>query len=182
MAAISRYRIIENLLPASVADNLRRHVIEISDLESVKAGDRQVPGSPAAYADPVTERLLSVLLPQVEAHTQARLFPTYSYWRLYKKGAILSRHKDRPACEISLTISLGYEPEEAWPIWLEDETGPVGISLRKGDALLYRGSEIYHWREQFTGSYAAQLFLHYVYQDGPHELLKYDGRTSLRMG
>ena len=31
------------------------------------------------------------------------VLPTYSYARLYTEGEILSKHKDRPSCEISVT-------------------------------------------------------------------------------
>jgi hypothetical protein len=53
--------------------------------------------------------LLEDLLPHFEKACGKRLYPTYSYARLYKPGEELKKHKDRPACEISATITLGFE-------------------------------------------------------------------------
>ena len=48
-----------------------------------------------------------------------------------------------------------------------------------GDALLYRGIELPHWREAFDGDRMAQVFLHYVDRDGPHRDWAYDKRARL---
>jgi hypothetical protein len=54
------------------------------------------------------------------------------------------------------------------------------VDMQVGDAVLYRGMNIEHWREKYTeGQWQAQVFLHYVDADGPHADQKYDGRTSL---
>ena len=54
----------------------------------------------------------------MEKHTGLKLSETYSYARIYKKGDVLHRHKDRYSCEIS-TLNLGGDD---WPIYL-DPTG-----------------------------------------------------------
>ena len=69
--------------------------------------DQQVPGSYAKYADRLMETLLVKVIPIMKAKTELNLIPTYSYTRLYRKGNILKRHKDRPSCEISTTLNLG---------------------------------------------------------------------------
>ena len=94
--------------------------------------------------------------------TELELIPTYSYARIYKKGDVLERHKDRYSCEVSMTMNLGGDP---WPIYLEpsgetDKEG-VKVDLEPGDALIYRGCEVEHWREAFEGENCAQVFLHY---------------------
>jgi PKHD-type hydroxylase len=49
-----------------------------------------------------------------------------------------------------------------------------------GDAVMYRGMDKYHWREPYTeGKWQAQVFVHYVDQNGPHAEWKYDKRESL---
>ena len=45
----------------------------------------------------------------METMTSLELVPTYSYHRLYTTGTELKRHKDRPSCEISTTLCLGYD-------------------------------------------------------------------------
>jgi hypothetical protein len=48
------------------------------------------------------ETLLQRMKPVMEEATNLKLIETYSYARIYKKGDILHRHKDRPSCEILL--------------------------------------------------------------------------------
>ena len=58
--------------------------------------DRQVPGAYSKYGDWVMETLLQYMRPIMKEKTGLDLIPTYSYTRLYEKGNILRRHKDRP--------------------------------------------------------------------------------------
>ena len=144
-------------------------------------GDTQVPNTYSHYGDMVMETLMVKMLPVMAKETGLDLIPTYSYARIYKKGDILRRHKDRPSCEISTTLNLGGDP---WPIFI-DGTGansvideykqihkpnaPKGtkILLEVGDMLVYSGCELEHWREPFEGNTCAQVFLHYNHVNGP---------------
>ena len=156
--------------------------------------DKQVPGSYAKYADRLMETLLVKVIPIMKAKTELNLIPTYSYTRLYRKGNILKRHKDRPSCEISTTLNLG---GDNWDIFL-DPTGtnnvideyknihkpnaPKGIkiSLKPGDMLIYSGCELEHWREPFQGNLCGQVFLHYNHANGPYAKTNlYDKRPML---
>ena len=156
--------------------------------------DSQVPGSYAKYADRLMETLLVKVIPIMKAKTELNLIPTYSYTRLYRKGNILKRHKDRPSCEISTTLNLG---GDNWDIFL-DPTGtnnvidedknihkpnaPKGIkiSLKPGDMLIYSGCELEHWREPFQGNLCGQVFLHYNHANGPYAKTNlYDKRPML---
>lgn len=141
--------------------------------------DAQVPDAWSAHGDLFMDGLLLATLPLAEEVTQAKLFPTYSYFRVYKNGDVLAKHKDRPSCEISLSLCLGYEAEMPWAIWIEGPTGVASIELQPGDALFYRGIECSHWREPMVGDRAVQVFLHYVDQDGPYAEWKFDKRPSL---
>ena len=134
--------------------------------------DIQVPNTYSHYGDVVMETLLERVKPRMEKETKLKLVPTYSYARIYKKGDILKRHKDRFSCEISTTMFLGGEP---WDIYLEPNknVGPssdpyvpttnkgIKVSLKPGDMLIYSGCELEHWREAFQGQNCAQVFLHY---------------------
>jgi hypothetical protein len=146
--------------------------------------DPQVPGAYSKYGDWVMETLLQYMRPIMKAKTGMDLVPTYSYTRLYEKGNILKRHKDRPSCEISTTLHLG---GDEWPIFL-DPTGSdyviygkggeekivkpgapkgVRVDLKVGDMLIYSGCELEHWREPFEGTVCSQVFLHYNHAKGP---------------
>jgi len=143
--------------------------------------DQQIPGSYSKYGDWAMETLLMFMIPIMKAKTGMDLVPTYSYTRLYEKGNILKRHKDRPSCEISTTLHLG---GDEWPIFLDpsgqdfviDERknihkpgAPKGIrvDLKVGDMLIYSGCELEHWREPFQGNVCSQVFLHYNHANGP---------------
>jgi len=143
--------------------------------------DEQVPETYSNYSDIAMETLLKGLKPLMEDETGLKLYETYSYARIYKKGDILKRHKDRYSCEFSTTLNLG---GDNWPIYLEPsgEEGKEGkkISLTQGDMLIYKGCEVEHWREPFTGENCAQVFLHYNdASDEKAEENKFDGRPFL---
>ena len=156
--------------------------------------DQQVPNTYSHYADHVMESLLMKVMPNIKEETGLVLIPTYSYARIYKKGDILKRHKDRPSCEISTTIHLGGAP---WPIFI-DGTGadtvidehkqihkpnaPEGtkVLLEVGDMLVYSGCELEHWREPLDGDICGQVFLHYNHVNGPFaDKNTFDGRPML---
>ena len=128
--------------------------------EDPKTG--QVPNTYSCYSDIAFETLMLKCQPEMEKVTGLKLYPAYTYARIYKKGDVLKRHKDRFSCEISTTMNLGGDD---WPIYLEPsgEVGKKGIkvNLKPGDMLVYSGCELEHWRNKFKGKDCAQVFLHY---------------------
>ena len=68
--------------------------------------DDQVPNTYSHYSDIAMETLLLSVQPKMEKLTGLKLNPTYSYARIYKRGDVLHRHKDRFSCEISTTMNL----------------------------------------------------------------------------
>ena len=155
--------------------------------------DEQVPNTYSHYADTAMETLLLNVQPKMEKLTGLKLNPTYSYARIYKKGDVLHRHKDRFSCEISTTMNLGGDD---WPIYLENKKNvgvPDGkkytasstnegkkISLKPGDMLVYKGTILEHWREVFLGDNCAQVFLHYNNKDSKDaDKNIFDGRPHL---
>ena len=158
--------------------------------------DQQIPGAYSKYGDWVMETLLMFMIPIMKQRTGLDLIPTYSYTRLYEKGNILHRHKDRPSCEISTTLHLG---GDEWPIYM-DTTGAnnilsgretttvvkpgapkgVRVDLKVGDMLIYSGCDLEHWREPFQGNVCSQVFLHYNHANGPFAKTNLlDGRPLL---
>ena len=141
--------------------------------------DDQIPDTFAIYSDAAMDTLMLKCQPIMEKTTGLKLQPSYTYARIYKKGDILKRHKDRFSCEISTTLNLGGDD---WPIYLSPyenvgipewvEGGKKGINtvskakgvkinLEPGDMIIYKGNELEHWREKFKGKNCAQVFLHY---------------------
>ena len=141
--------------------------------------DDTAPGALSSAGDVFMDGLLMDLLPQAEDITQLKLFPTYSYFRVYHRGDVLAKHTDRQSCEISLSLCLGFEGERPWPLMVEGPQGITSADLAPGDALLYRGIDCPHWRDTLEGERNAQVFLHYVDQNGPYAEFKYDKRPGL---
>jgi hypothetical protein len=124
--------------------------------------DPDIPYSFCKYGDHAMETLLMQMLPIMIKTTGVKLHPTYSYARIYKKGDILERHKDRASCKISTTLFLG---GDQWDIYLEpsgkkNKKG-IKIVLNQGDMLIYKGQDMEHWRNRFKGNICTQVFLHY---------------------
>jgi hypothetical protein len=134
----------------------------------------QIPNTYSAYGNIAMETLLLKCQPGMEKATGLKLYPAYTYARIYKKGDELKRHKDRFSCEISTTMNLGGDD---WPIYLSpnenvgipdgkkittiSQAKGVRVDLKPGDMLVYSGCELEHWREKFKGKECVQVFLHY---------------------
>jgi len=116
------------------------------------------------YADPLMESLMVNKLKIMERESGLQLLCTYAFWRMYTLNADLKKHKDRSSCEISATVMLGSDGTP-WPIYMEG----TEINMEPGDAAIYLGCEIEHWREEFKGDWHAQTFLHYVDANGPNK-------------
>ena len=163
--------------------------------------DQQSPDQPAWAGESFLDALLVQQQGKAEELAGKELYPTYTYARMYSPGAILEPHKDRSACEISLTCTLGFEGEAAALYMCEDkkptEELPAGeltdeeieaqrlkgnptkiILSSPGDAILYKGCEMIHWRDSIKEGTRnlAQIFMHYVSKNGQNASHKYDGR------
>jgi len=128
------------------------------DLKQSNVGDTMF------YGDAAAEALLLKYKDKVSQITNKKLLPTYSFWRMYTKNAILKPHTDRPSCEISVTIMLSSDGTK-WPIFVDGNA----VELNPGDGVIYLGQELKHWREQFKGDYHSQVFLHYVDEEGKNK-------------
>ena len=206
--AFNKFQVIKNAVPYELANFifnyflLKRDAVDFMYKNNITYDngslgtwtDKQIPNTYSHYADMVMETLLMKVLPKMQQETGLQLIPTYSYARIYKRGDILKRHKDRPSCEISTTLNLG---GSSWPIFI-DGTGadnvvdeykniikpgaPEGtkVLLDVGDMLVYSGCELEHWREPFPGQECGQVFLHYNHRNGPFaEKNKFDKRPLL---
>lgn len=133
------------------------------------------------YGDMLGDSLLYYLNKPMSEATNLNLIPTYSYMRIYKKGAILKKHIDRSSCEISATLNIS--GGENWPIYvapLKEKKKKNKIILNPGDLLIYRGMELNHWRDEFKQQSCIQIFLHYNDQNGPYGKTNlFDGRKTL---
>jgi hypothetical protein len=116
------------------------------------------------YGDTVFESLMLKQLPLMEKETGVQLLPTYAFWRCYTKFSSLANHTDRRSCEISVTLNINNDGTP-WPIYMNGKP----VYLDKGEAVIYLGRQLPHYREEFQGDFSMQAFLHYVDKNGKNK-------------
>jgi hypothetical protein len=106
------------------------------------------------------------------------LFPepvkrSYCYLGIYHDRAVLPKHVDRKQCRWNVSVVLDSSPEitnseQSWPIYLERVPHkPIAIHAIIGDAIIYRGNKIPHWRDPLPTRFSqvSICFFHYVHKD-----------------
>lgn len=171
----NNYLFVPNFISQERAQTLEQdfYALEASGQYSK---DHQAPSSPAVYDFMPFIELLCEKTNEVSKLVEELVLPTYTYARIYKNGEVLARHRDRPACEISLTVHVGGDAD--WDISIQKPSGEeISLRLKQGDAMLYLGNVADHWRGQpFTGQNYSQVFLHYVRSRGPNNWAYFDKR------
>ena len=168
MAAVN-YKLIKNFFSKEELNILKKYCYNKLDLNKDYTIYDGTSFCPSWYNDPLMTSFLETKLTKVEEESNLKLFPTYAYWRYYVFGATLKKHSDRPACEISITACV--KKYDNWPIVVEG----TSFELEEGDAVIYAGCDQKHWRPGvYEGEGMAQVFFHYVNQNGPNKNHAYD--------
>lgn len=171
---------VENAVSSELRDFLTQYAL-FDEMQDFSPDTTQVKGAHSKYADPAMEAMLLILQKEVEKHTGLTLYPTYSFYRVYRPGDTLEPHTDRPSCEISATICFNHSystDEYSWPIVMDGNS----VSLLPGDMVVYRGCDLTHSRDRFSfndNSWHVQGFFHYVNIDGPYSDYQYDKRSCI---
>jgi hypothetical protein len=177
------YQVIKNFLEPDFVQFIQDYFSMKINCGDVSLEDPQAKGSYTWYSDYLIETILQNSCEILGTTIGIKLLPTYTFTRLYSKGDTLKKHLDRPSCEISATLSLGYSTDsDINPIYFSktiDETNSVKILLEPGDLCIYKGCELYHWRPPVQNSWSLQSFLHFVDGEGVNKHLVYDGRDYL---
>jgi hypothetical protein len=161
------YVVLKDSLTSEQCDACTQHMFNLYEQGKLE-NDEQCPLSDSIYSDPLFVDLMHKFAKPIGDSVGRTLIPTYTYSRIYRTGEILKPHKDRPACEISATLTLGYDANRVWPIFFDDEK-EVAVELEVGELAVYKGCEILHWRKPFKGKWHVQVFLHYVDANGPYK-------------
>jgi Rps23 Pro-64 3,4-dihydroxylase Tpa1-like proline 4-hydroxylase len=173
----TNYIYIKNFISPERAHELAKSFVKFSK-ENNLSGDIQVEKSQSEYNYIDFLELLCEKTPEVSKFLGETVLPTYSYARVYKKGSVLTRHRDRAACEVSLTLNLSKDKD--WPIWIQTPDGKeVSLNLNSGDAVMYLGCQGEHWRDTFEGNEYVQVFLHYVRSRGANAWAAFDKVQTL---
>jgi hypothetical protein len=173
------YVVLKQFIPRIMCEYISENIKVLEASSCFEYGDTQVEKAFSAASPAITETLLDVVTPILSKTINCELYPTYSYLRIYVKGAVLAKHVDRHSCEVSATLPISYDCPGIWPIYIETDKKVTKVELEPGDALIYKGIEIPHWREAFEGERQVQVFLHYVRQNGDYREFKFDKRPHL---
>jgi len=171
-----KFKIIQNFLTKEEQKLLKeyciiKHRIFLSDPNQGKGSMHML--TTWFYGDAIMDALLVTKKEFIEKEINKKIIPSYSFWRVYTEGDSLAKHKDRPSCEISLSITI--DGTGKWPLLIDGQE----INLNNGDAVVYLGKEVLHWREELKTDYQSQCFLHYVDVDGPYVEFALDKRQAL---
>lgn len=174
----NNYMVIDSFITEEEAKNLYdKFKNDIKETPHLFINDEQCPLSKGIYNYRWFLDLLANKCSVISELIEEPVLPAYTYARLYAKDEILLPHKDRPSCQISITLNLGGDKE--WPIYIknpEDETKEV--ILKPGQAMLYLGCDAMHWRKSFDGTECGQVFLHYVKLNGEYWTYAFDHRPE----
>jgi len=172
-----KYLVVSGALTKQKCNSLAQYLFTLKDLGKTNK-DPQCPISDSVYGAALFEDLLKDYANPIGKIVGRNLVPTYSYARIYRPGEILEKHTDRESCEISATLTLGYDSKYNWPIFFNEDK-EISVMLEPGELAVYKGCEITHWRNPFQGNWHAQVFLHYVDAEGPFKDFAYDKREEL---
>lgn len=177
----NRYLHIERLIPLALAGFLSDYLHLLINSGLTKGGDPQVPDAPAVNGAPGFETLLSRLTPVMSKIIGEPLVPTYSYARHYTEGDRLPAHTDQAHCEVSVSIVLGAESKEPWPLFIEDGgPKPIEVHMAPGDGFVFEGQGRRHWRNELETGWQSQALVHWVRESNADAAqLAYAGRPGL---
>ncbi len=180
------FEVIRNVIEPQLLKHLKIEFEMIRDVRFFMSGeknqylfgDEQSPNSFSIYSAICFESLSVILNNKMNEIADLKLFPTYTYARIYYKDAILKPHTDRPSCEYSTTICI--DSTDLWNFFIKDKGGKENVlKLNPGDMCVYSGCELEHWREPYEGTQQIQCFLHYVNSNGHYKDYKFDKRPMM---
>ena len=131
------------------------------------------------YMNPDHVALLSEKTKFLNKLFGTKVVPSYCYSRVYRSGTHLGRHKDRPACEISLSVHLyGTKRRHLVLLIKMEKTLKLFFNLVMPSSMMHL---MEHWRPPFPGNdddVYVQTFQHYVFLNGKFEGEIFDKKNN----
>lgn len=119
------------------------------------------------YKPPCAEEYYHRVQYFLNSYLRTDLLETYWFCTRYYNKSFMAAHTDRNACEVS--VSLNIIQDQPWELQLLDRFGAKQkFETLPGDAVLYSGIDLEHWRTPYQGEQYTQLFFHYVRSTGPY--------------
>lgn len=165
--ATEGHAVLRGLLTPALLAAFRDYYRRLEREGYLALGDVQAPDRKVAHNDAASRFLHGQLVPIVNQIVPEKVKGSYCYLARYLPGSRLPRHRDREQCAWNLSLLLDQQPEverrRAWPIYLEVGGRPRAVRLEMGDGVLYRGTDVDHWRPPLAAGHTATLcFFHFV--------------------
>lgn len=167
-AALERLRycplpqLLDPVLRGALA-NYYRQLIAAGDWP---LGDAQVEQRHGWHNERIAQFLHNQLTDMVSSISGRPLKPTYCFASAYRGGAVLEAHLDREQCDYTLSLIVDEQApagEASWPLWFQTSEGQHQVRLHPGDAVLFRGCELPHWRGSASPDHEQiNLLFHFV--------------------
>jgi Sulfotransferase family len=167
-AALERDRhcTLPSLIHPAHVGALARYYRALVQSGAWKLGDDQVERRHGWHNEPTARFFQHQLTDLVSRVAGEPLKTTYSYSSAYCGGATLRAHLDRQQCDFTLSLLIDRSADsevDSWPLWFQAPAGRTRVTLGLGDAVLFRGCELPHWRAAAPADQAQTMLLfHYV--------------------
>ncbi len=166
--ARDRFAVFQRVLPPLQVAALARYYRALAEEGFFQHGD----GDSRRWVlenDGVARFFQRALLPLMARIAGEPLRPSFAYVAAYHHGDDLPVHRDRPQCDLALSLLVDHDPAPAarspWPLYFTTPRGEVPCHQGVGDVILYRGRDLPHRRAPLPDRRSISLFLFYVPRD-----------------
>ena len=149
---LDRAKHIQNFLKPELVEFLTNYIYlckkvsETSNTNKYLEGDGQVSGAKfVTYGDIAIDSLLETYFPKIQEVWDKKLYPSFTYARIYGAGTGLDMHRDRIGSDVTCSVKLSGPP---FPFVINGEEGsaerPQHYIISQGDALVWNGNKYTH--------------------------------------
>ena len=149
---LDRAKHIQNFLKPELVEFLTNYIYlckkvsETSNTNKYLEGDGQVSGAKfVTYGDIAIDSLLETYFPKIQEVWDKKLYPSFTYARIYGAGTALDMHRDRIGSDVTCSVKLSGPP---FPFVINGEEGsaerPQHYIISQGDALVWNGNKYTH--------------------------------------
>jgi len=158
---------VHGLIHPFLIGSLRRYYRHLLRSGGMTLGDSGCPRRYVAYNESVAQFFHKQIAPVVSSIAGVEVRPSFVYVGSYLEGSDLPEHTDRAQCEYAITLLIDYTPEPVdqspWPFYIKTSKGTIRIWQGIGDATIYRGTQLSHYRKQLAaGATSTSIFFYYV--------------------
>lgn len=154
---------IQNAFSNQEHDLIKRYITKINSTDNYVGWDEKF--NRYFVHNPKALQKYHILLEDLMSqHFGVKLKKSYCYLAMYGKDGRCHKHVDRVQCQYTFDYCVDFDV--AWPLFVEENGETHKFALEKNSALIYRGTENYHWREdRKEGAFCNMIFFHFVPED-----------------